>query len=144
MRACNQSTSLEVSGCGPTTDWLTNPGTCRLRIKNYINGFIPFCAACPPGAGAIWDGTFTIYTPGAFPTYSADTVAFPQCSGFLLDPFLVTGLLFNGAGWILQVACDGGAVWRTITAQAGPIGTYAVEAGCHLSPPTITIEAYQP
>jgi hypothetical protein len=149
------SLTVKASCCGASTDWINSPGTCRLRIKNYVDGIFPDCTSCAftmqADSGPLWDGEFSAF--GGSGTYTQN-VAQTQLQGILL----VSARILKHpvlTQWSLQftVGTFGGGntvLWRGRILTASPIGLYATDGGCtdgcigHTNPPTIEIESFSP
>lgn len=154
MNTCVKNDSLTVvDNCSLLlpADWLTTPGSCRLRIKNFnpadwTAGGI--CASCTVGAGTTWDGTFPVFTPGPNPLYQI-AVTTGNIGGRvpLFGSNCACGVL-NPFGWYVALSCNGAPpqyIWASgFNALAGgPIGVYTRNQGCVLGA-NFEIEAYTP
>lgn len=151
---CQQTLTLVIgAACNTTTPWSTTPGTCRLKIYNYVDGmFLP--SGCPglfiPGSGMVWDGTFSVYdaTNNAFHI----DPKFTKISGFSIDQY--SFLQFQNGQWILEITCktnlpqNGGRgnFYQGFNFNVNPTsGSFNVIAGIGCAPgPSVTLEGYQP
>lgn len=156
--------------CDASTDWAANPGTCRLRIHNYVNGlFTPdndgFCNLDAAGT-TIWDGTFSgVSVETGFILYYYADAAFNSVSTFRLfsghnnatfGNQAWTSIHLRSAGhWELDVFCTASGqttskrIWQGNLVSASPIGTYISDGGdCSFAgdagPAAVDIEAYSP
>jgi hypothetical protein len=150
MTTCIQASSVTVHGCDATTDWVSNPGNCRLRIKNYNPlDFLGACPACVASVLPDWAGEFNQfcnlalsekYSPGAGLSIGGKAMA--------PNPCVASNFGILAGFWVFQVACDNGGgglvVWSGTgpAAAAGPIGIYTFAAGCLAGPATLEIEGY--
>ena len=152
MIICPQSFSIQVSDvvCGAGTDWANNPGTCRLRIKNFNAALFNTagCATCTPAGANTWDGTFPDYHApvlGSW-TYRIDpTTVSLFGTAPLFGSNCACGFL-NGSGFYVAFACAGAPglyLWSSNFNVSGPLGIYSGPGiGCCPGPASIEIEAY--
>ena len=150
--------SIKVAlGCDASTDWINSPGTCRLRIKSYVDGQFVNNLGCPAydaGAGVVWDGTFTNFVPivpNIACRYDIVGKGFGRVSGFAIAASSVQFFLQFAAGsWTLQVSALSGGVPQTLWAsnpKAGtnPLGTYTDGgASCSSIPVSLIVEGFTP
>jgi hypothetical protein len=152
---CIQQFSLTVAlGCDASTDWINNPGTCRLRIKTYVDGTFINNMGCPAydaGAGVVWDGTFRNFVPIVPNTacrYDIVGQGFGQISGFAIASASVQFFLTFSAGhWVLQVSALSGGVPQTLWTSnnkvgTNPLGTYTFFNGCSSVPASLIVEGF--
>lgn len=147
MNTCTDDFTIAVTaGCDCTTDWVANPGTCRLRITGYVNGVLLACFAATVSGSPAWDGTL--------PTLDQSTPPFTQYLAVNIG-FSITGHVFNGsaiswtgAHWNMNIIGDTGgapnAMWTGRLLSTCPIGVYTRIAGCQPGPASFTIEGYVP
>lgn len=152
-----QQMSIKVAvGCDASTDWINAPGTCRLRIKAYVDGQFINNLGCPAfdaGAGLVWDGTFTNFVPivpNVACRYDIVGKGFGQVSGFAIDSASTqTFLSFAGGNWTLSVVSFHLGVPQTLWASDGikpganPLGTYNNGGGsCSGVPVSLIVEGF--
>jgi hypothetical protein len=152
MISCTSSFSLTPTSpnCNASTDWANNPGTCRLRIKNFNAALFSGagCASCTGTVANTWDGTFPDYHAPVLGSWT-----------FRIDPTTVSlfgrvplfgsncacGFL-NGSGFYVALSCNGAPalyMWSSAFNGAGPLGIYTGPGiGCSPGPASIEIEAY--
>lgn len=139
---CNQTLTLRVTSCGAGTDWVNNPGSCRIRIKNYVDGLLPGCVVCNVSGAPAWDGTFSeVVSPGVF---AADTSTAKSISGKV---FAGATLTWTGLKWTFNITCLQGGVgtgmWQaSVLGSPTPFGVYNFGGGCSGGPLTLELEAY--
>jgi len=155
-RTCVSQKSIVVAvGCSASTDWINNPGTCRLRIKAYVDGQFINNLGCPAfdvGAGVIWDGTFTNFVPivpNVACRYDIVGKGFGRVSGFAIDSSTNFRLQFAGGNWTLVVMALSGGFPQTLWASDGikpganPLGTYNNGGGsCSGIPVSLIVEGF--
>ncbi len=127
--SCTKLFTLTINGCDlDAADWCTNPGTCRLRIKNFNAGDWTFA----------WDGNLP---------NKGTNFAFP-CGGGYEDDTGFVGLTSDAGHtfWTLSILCLDFTNYIAQLNGASPIGTYTL-----LGPPTacggpasFDIEGYTP
>ena len=66
MIECSTQQVIQVvNPCNASTDWQNNPGSCRLRIKNYnAAAWAGACPACIVSGLPDWKGEFSVFYPG--------------------------------------------------------------------------------
>jgi len=153
-QTCISSKTLNVVvGCDASTDWINSPGTCRLRIKAYVDGTFINNLGCPAydaGAGVVWDGTFKNFVqivPNTSCRYDIVGQGFGQISGFAIDTSLQFLLRFSAGSWLLQVSALRGGVpqplWTSNNkAGTNPLGTYTFFNGCGNIPASLIVEGF--
>lgn len=154
MNTCTQQESIVVSNpiCDNTVDWQNNPGTCRLRIKNFNPAnFAGACPACIASGLPDWKGEFAQfcnlaasekYAPAAGVSIGGKAFKTPLC--------IVNNFGVLAGFWVFQLFCDDGGVGAAVwfgtgpATAAGPIGTYTKTGGCLAGPATLDIEGFTP
>lgn len=155
--ACYKTYSVDVVGCDSSTDWLSAPGTCRLRIKNYNAAdwaASTLCFQARAGVVAPWDGTFseTLFVVSPQPGFNflADTTTFQTAGGVYLGSAGTTFIWYNAAitRWRFSFSyqtiglADGGR-WTGDLISTSPLGVYSVGSKCTAGlPDTVEIEGY--
>lgn len=139
MSTCYKDCSLTVDppGCGPLTDWLNNPGTCRLRIRSYVPGLFTACGACNASVNPEWDGTFPNFALGVYTIDAGVAISGAETIQALCS------IDFFGGAWRLTLVCNGAPVsyiWRG--ASFTPLGVYGQVGGCSATPLALVVEAY--
>jgi len=142
---CQKTFSLKVSAvtCDNNADWMNNPGPCRLRIKNFVQGSFPGCPACANAAGNEWDGTFPVFGGNGHYYIAPGTVLGGKAP--LFSSCDVNFFIGNNR-WFIELACGSQYIWvGEKLAGVGPLGTYVDSGGttCQHTP-SVEIEAYQP
>lgn len=147
--SCTQPFSIQVVSQTCSTlvlaDWLTNPGSCRLRVKNFnaADWLAGGCGGCANAGGKTWDGTFPLFSHfGAEIAYQIDPTV-GNIGGKL--PFFGQNSsvgTFTGS-WFMALACNPNYIWASgfRAFPALPTGIYARAQGCVLGA-TFEIEAY--
>lgn len=160
MITCLQGSSVNVAAatCGASTDWLANPGKCRLRIKSYAPTlFDPSgCGACLNLATRPWDGTFSNLllnpSPDVAVAYTIDGTAFDSINGkeIFVSPVACAVFYWTAAGptgWNVVLACITNIGSSNIYTTSplllgGPLQTFIRTGGCSPGPANVVIEAY--
>lgn len=156
--ACYKDFSIAVNaGCDASTDWLHNPGPCRLRIKSFVAGDwanSTLCLLARLGVVMPWDGTFSKVVPVVVPTpgnsYEIDLVSFQTLGGVYLGSPGTSFLVFNNAfpRWNIQISyMDTGLGdqnrWSGFINGTSPLGVYTRQTRCNIGlPNSIEIEGY--
>lgn len=151
--ACQKNYSIVIAGpCGSltSTDWQTNPGNCRLRIKNYNPAdFAGACGGCLVSGLPDWNGEFAQFCNLA-PSEKYAPAAGKSIGGKAMAPNPCVSSNFGilAGHWVFQVSCDNGGGGIVVWSGPGPlstsvpIGTYTLTFGCLAGPATLDIEAY--
>lgn len=153
MNYCTQEFSLAVSSpiCQlSANDWLNNPGTCRLRVKNFnaADWNAAPCVTCNPSGGLAWDGTFPLYFAGIGFGAAVTVLSFKG-----KDWFHFPNVAVNAGHWGMAIECNpfSDVMWSsdltTIPFASGPVGVYnqlAGPGGGCIVLATVELEAYIP
>lgn len=145
--ACIKDFTLEVTSvCGPATDWIAAPGTCRLRIRNYNPADFTFgalCVDCNLDGNPDFGGVFSTFAGAGHYDIPGGTsvLGFEPLGGFISYVEFVAGT------WYLALICQGTPsryVWLGARTDASPIGNYTLNAvsSCATGPLTLEIEGY--
>jgi hypothetical protein len=154
MASCTFNESITVSNplCNTLTpaQWLTAPGTCRLRVKNYnpADWIGVGCAACANAGGLTWDGTFPLFVPGPSPSYQIDP-ATGNVAGKLPLFGLNCGVTAFAGNWGVALACNPRYIWVSgfFPTTVVPMQIYTLSLGpapCNVTLAALEIEAYVP
>lgn len=128
---CQQILTLtENTVCGPLTDWVGAPGLCKLRIKNYVDGFIPVAGPCVGGGTVTWDGTFADWVGAGLDATFFINAAFDRINGkvLLAGGSLHYNHLLNR--WRISIGsmCPAPAeVWGGNLVSTNPVGIYITD-----------------
>lgn len=156
MNCCKEFTIgiTPAPSCGESTDWTNNPGSCRLRVKDF-NSSDWVIGGCPgiSFGSTPWDGTFS-YFNAAFGQYQISQSGTPtfylntrylkfSCRIALIPaPFLQY--------WRVELTAFGEPDWMYVAQKAAsggtPLGVYNVVLSetCMVLPASIEIEGYTP
>lgn len=133
--------ALEVAAaCDASTDWCTNPGTCRLRIKNFnAADWVAGPAPCDVSFLNGWDGTFEFTAQNGL----NPCLTYKAVSEFSVNPSCDVN--FNGPNWIINFSIPIGTMAFYDGPVASPIGIYTRNPSFSCTgPATLEIEAYTP
>ena len=142
--ACQKNYSIQITGCDNTTDWVNNPGNCRLRVKNFNPLDWAICGTCAASGLPAWDGTFPSVIIAATTTYNV-------AAGVSIGGAQNLGPTFScvehnpALGWAVILACNGSPpafMWQSAFFNvASPLMIYPKVGGC-TGPANIEVEAY--
>lgn len=150
MNCCKTlSISVTEPACGESTDWSSNPGACRLRVKDFNPVDWPLgggCATCLASGNPAWDGTFPDFSAGEYHIASGVSVA-----GVQADVAYCRIVFFSGK-WRINLTCVTGSgssylfIGQKVAAGGSPLGAYVKDfmGGCMPDPHPFEIEAYTP
>jgi hypothetical protein len=151
---CSKPFSIAVTNpaCNTLTpaDWLTNPGSCRLRVKNYNSAdwIGAGCVTCPNAGGTTWDGTFPLFVPGPNPSYQIDPTTGNVAGKAPLFGLNCSVGAFAGF-WSVALACNPRYIWvgSFFPTAVVPMQIYTLNLGpapCNVTLAALEIEAYIP
>lgn len=131
--SCVKTFTITINGCGAETDWCGDPGTCRLRVKDF--NLLDW--------DYVWDGQLSETEPAVPP--SLPCISYND--GFEAG----LGYSMTGGYWQLTIICPDLISYYQAIGPAGPsttspIGTYTAlvnDPPC-TGPATFDIEAYVP